>query len=462
MPIRNYLSWMICSLLLFVGSVISLNATEPKPANTVWRLKLSGVIGPASSDLLTRNLQDAATQDAHLFVVHLDTPGGLDSSMRRMIKVIIDSPVPVATFVHPKGARAASAGTYLLYASHIAAMAPATNLGAATPVQIGMTPPQPKDPSTTEEQEDRQGEALQNPMQKKIMNDAAAYIRGLAELHGRNADWAEKAVRDAASMSAAEALENGVIDLMANDLNDLLTKLDGRTLMVRDQTYVLNTFNYTLNEIQPDWRYDFLSVITNPNVAYILMLIGLYGLLLEFYNPGVGLPGVLGGISLLIALYAFQLLPVSYAGLALIALGVGLMITEAMSPSFGIFGIGGVISFAIGSVLLMDTELPAFQIALPIIAAFTAVTGGLCIFVLAMALKSRRSAVVSGPSMLVGQQAIVLDDLQTSGKVRIHGEIWNARSQSPLKAGDTATVLSVRGLVLEIGTVVPNNTGDTR
>ena len=462
MLIRTYLSWMICSLLLLVGIPFALNATEDKPTSLVWHLKLSGVIGPASSDLLIRNLADAATQNVHLLVVQLDTPGGLDSSMRRMIQAIIDSPVPVATFVHPKGARAASAGTYLLYASHVAAMAPATNLGAATPVQIGMTPPQPQEPGKKDDQQDSPGAAAQNPMQKKIMNDAAAYIRGLAELHDRNADWAEKAVRDAASMSAAEALENGVIDLVANDLRDLLQKLDGRTLNVRDQAYRLHTHSVDLSEIQTDWRYDFLSVITNPNVAYILMLIGLYGLLLEFYNPGVGLPGVLGGISLLVALYAFQLLPVSYAGLALIALGVGLMITEAMSPSFGIFGIGGVIAFAIGSVLLMDTELPAFQIAIPVIAAFTAVTGGLCIFVLAMALKSRRSAVVSGSAMLIGQQAVVLDDLQTSGKVRLHGEIWNARSHSPLKAGDTVTVLNVHGLILEVGTSDPTNTGDSR
>ena len=457
MSIRTYLSWMICSLLLLTGLAMPSILAQETTRHDVWHLKISGVIGPASGDLLVRTLNDANEKKAHLFVLHLDTPGGLDTSMRNMIQAIIDSPVPVATFVHPKGARAASAGTYLLYASHIAVMAPATNLGAATPVQIGMTPPQPRDPT---KQDDNLGAAAHNPMQKKIMNDAAAYIRGLADLHGRNADWAEKAVRDAASLSASEALKEGVIDLMANDLNDLLKQLDGREIKVRDQPYQLRTADVRLYEVTTDWRYDFLAVITNPNVAYILMLAGLYGLLLEFYNPGVGLPGVIGGISLLIALYAFQLLPVSYAGLALIALGIGLMVTEAMSPSFGIFGIGGAISFAIGSVLLMDTELPAFQIAIPVIAAFTAVTGGLCVFVLAMAVRSRRSAVVSGSGMLVGAKALALEDFHELGKVQLHGEIWNAQATSPINTGEQVTILSVKGLLLEVAKDDRATTGD--
>ncbi len=422
----------------------------------VWFVKLSGVIGPASSDLVTRSLRDAQEQNIHLIVIELDTPGGLDTSMRNMIQAIIDSPVPVATFVYPKGSRAASAGTYLLYASHVSAMAPATNLGAATPVQIGMTPPSQPDKEGAEK-----NPAQSNPMQKKIMNDAAAYIRGLAELHGRNADWAEQAVREAASLSASEALELKVIDLLANDLNDLLQQLDGREIKVRDQSYRLSTAEYSLSEITTDWRYDFLSTITNPNVAYILMLAGLYGLLLEFYNPGVGLPGVVGGISLLIALYAFQLLPISYAGLGLILLGIGLMVAEAMSPSFGIFGLGGAVSFAIGSVMLMDTELPAFQIALPVIAGFTAVTGGLCIFVLAMALRSRKSAVVSGTGMLIGSPAIAIESFSHSGKVKLKGEIWNARSDQPVEEGETVTIIAVHGLSLEVGKVDSPASGET-
>lgn len=460
MPIREYLSWMICSFLLLLGLALPITQAQDTPSQ-VWHLRISGVIGPASSDLLIRTLEEARANNIHLLVLQLDTPGGLDSSMRNMIQAVIDSPVPVATFVHPKGARAASAGTYLLYASHIAAMAPATNLGAATPVQIGMQPPQPKDPTKKDDEQTSPGAAAQNPMQKKIMNDAAAYIRGLADLHGRNADWAEKAVRDAASLSSSEALTEGVIDLLANDLNDLLTQMDGREIKVRDQPYILKTLNRELTEVTTDWRYEFLATITNPNVAYILMLVGLYGLLLEFYNPGVGLPGVLGGISLLVALYAFQLLPISYAGLALIALGVGLMVTEAMSPSFGIFGIGGAVAFAIGSVMLMDTELPAFQIAVPVIAAFTAVTGGICVFVLAMALRSRRSAVVSGSGMLIGKQAIALEDFQNLGKVKLHGEIWNAQSDYPIHAGEMVTVLHVKGLMLEVRKSDSPSSGDT-
>lgn len=456
MPSVLRLFWLtlFTALMLHGAGGIAAQQAEPLAASSqpqpIWQLKLSGIIGPASSDLVTRTLADAAAQHVHLLVIELDTPGGLDSAMREMIRQITDSPVPVATYVAPNGARAASAGTYLLLASHIAAMAPATNLGAATPVQIGMQPPQPPGKEKGGEEDKAAQRTLDNPMQQKIMNDAAAYIRSLAELHGRNADWAEKAVREAASLSASDALEQRVIDLIATDIHALLRQVDGRELRVRNQPYILDTATPALSEVTTDWRYDFLSVITNPNVAYILMLAGIYGLLLEFYNPGVGLPGIVGGISLLVALYAFQLLPISYAGLGLIALGIGLMVVEALSPSFGIFGLGGAAAFAIGSVLLMDTDLPAFQIALPIVAAFTAVTGGLCIFILAMALRARRRAVVSGIDMLIGAQAVALENFQHNGKVRLKGEIWNAHSTHPVSAGTCIRVVAVHGLLLEV------------
>ncbi|MBY4677350.1 nodulation protein NfeD [Marinobacterium sp. CAU 1594] len=428
-------------------------AAEAALPNTVWQLRIEGVIGPAISDLLERTIRDAGEQGVHLLILTMDTPGGLDTSMRAMIHQIIDAQMPVATFVYPKGARAASAGTYLLLASHIAAMAPATNLGAATPVQIGMpgTPQPPQAPS-----DDKQGDKEQPPassaqaLQKKIMNDAIAYIRGLAALHDRNADWAEQAVREAASLEADKALEMNVIDLVANDINDLLDKIDGRVVQVRDRDYRLQTGNTQLVEIIPDWRHRFLSTITNPNVAYILMLLGIYGLLMEFYNPGMGLPGIVGGICLITALYALQLLPISYAGLALIALGIGLMITEALSPSFGVFGFGGVVAFAVGSVMLIDTELPGFQIALPIIAAFTLFTAGVCLLVLALALKARKGVLVSGVQTLVGQPAVALDNFHGQGKVQLNGEIWNARCTGQVQRGETVTVVAVNGLVLEV------------
>ncbi|OMH25840.1 nodulation protein NfeD [Motiliproteus sp. MSK22-1] len=430
-----------------------------------WSVKLSGGIGPASSDYLIRALEKAAKEDIHLLIIEMDTPGGLDKSMRAMIKKIIASPVPVATFVYPSGSRAASAGTYILYASHIAAMAPATNLGAASPVQIGApalpgTPQQPakspqqsKDENLSEENprtEDLPPEDSATTMRRKVLNDATAYIRGLAELHNRNADWAEKAVRGAKSLSAEKAVELGVVDLIATDLEDLTRQLDGRTVRVQNQDYLLKTRNIEILRIEPDWRSQFLVIITNPNIAYILMLIGVYGLLLEFYNPGVGVPGIVGGISLLVALYAFQLLPISYIGLALILFGIALMSIEALSPSFGIFGFGGAVSFAIGSVMLMDSDLPGYQIAVPVIAAFTVFSLLLTVVILALALKARKGAMVSGDAVLVGQWAIAIEDFQAAGKVRVQGEIWNARCQDAVRAGEPVFIQAIEGLTLRV------------
>ncbi|MEH6629121.1 MAG: nodulation protein NfeD [Motiliproteus sp.] len=449
-------------LMLFplLSASIDREPTGAEASHQAWSLKLSGGIGPASSDYLIRTLEEAAEANVHLLIIELDTPGGLDKSMRTMIKKIIASPVPVATFVYPSGSRAASAGTYILYASHIAAMAPATNLGAASPVQIGAPrlpgAPQPTPPGGVEKdkQDQKSGktpvEDSAATMRRKVMNDATAYIQGLAELHGRNVEWAEKAVRDAESISAEKALELGVIDLVASDIADLMRQVDGKVLKVNNRDYALHTESIEIRRIEPDWRNQFLVVITNPNVAYILMLVGVYGLLLEFYNPGVGLPGVVGGISLLIALYAFQLLPVSYIGLALILLGIALMSMEALSPSFGIFGFGGAVAFAIGSVMLMDSDLPGYQIALPVIAAFTLVSLLLSIMALAMALKARRSAVVSGDAMMVGQQAVAIENFDAEGRVSIQGEIWNAHSTEPVREGDSVLIQAVEGLVLEV------------
>ncbi|WP_051560337.1 NfeD family protein [Marinobacterium jannaschii] len=443
--------------LFLLCSAMTTPAEEPAapaavPQGQIWQVGINGVIGPATYDLLSRTLEDARDASVSLLLITMDTPGGLDKAMRGMIQDIIASPVPVATYVSPSGARAASAGTYLLYASHIAAMAPATNLGAATPVQIGM-PAQPKPPSSKEQDQPPDSAGA---MQKKIINDASAYIRGLANLHGRNADWAEKAVREAASLDAAKALELKVIDLIARDRDHLLQQLEGRQIKLLGEAYTLHTRGFAVQEITADWRHEFLLIITNPNVAYILMLLGVYGLLMEFYNPGVGLPGIIGGISLITALYAFQLLPVSYAGMALIILGIALMVAEALSPSFGVFGFGGVIAFIFGSVLLMDTELPSFQIALPLIAAFSVFSIAVCIFALAMALKARNSKLVSGSTMLVGQQAQALcnfgcgSDTDESGKVSLNGEIWNARSYDPVHTGDRVKVTAIKGLWLEV------------
>jgi membrane-bound serine protease (ClpP class) len=367
--------------------------------------------------------------------------------MRAIIKSITTASVPVATYVAPTGSRAASAGTYILYASHIAAMAPGTNLGAATPVQIGgLSPPQ------IDEKDDSNGDEVkaEDASKNKAINDAAAYIRGLAKLRGRNEEWAEKAVLEAASLSATEALEQNVIDFIATDLDDLLGQLDGYVVEIQGVDRTLNTKGVAISVLDPDWRSELLSVITNPNVAYILLLVGIYGLIFEFSNPGALVPGTVGAICLLLALYSFQLLPINYAGMALLLLGIALMIGEAFQPSFGMLGIGGVIAFVIGSIILMDTEAPGFGIDLSVIFTFALASVLMFVFVIGMALKSRRRPVVSGAEQLVGSVATVMNDFERSGEVFIHSEAWLAQSDQPLIKGQRVRVTGMNGLTLDV------------
>jgi membrane-bound serine protease (ClpP class) len=463
-------------------------------------LEIKGAIGPATSHYVVHGIESAQKAGNSLVILEVDTPGGLDTSMRDIIRAILASSVPVVTYVSPPGARAASAGTYILYASHIAAMAPATNLGAATPVSIGgespaepnptsapspvpnptsapgpaptprpspsrdpkSSPHQPSQPPSTQSPSPSGAPSDAQPdttppspqpttaMERKVINDAVAYIRGLAELRGRNADWAEKAVRGAASLSSTAALQQKVIDVVARDIPDLLTQIDGREVKMGDHTLKLATRDLGVQRVKPDWRTELLAVITNPTVAYGLMLIGIYGLLLEGYNPGVMLPGVAGTICLLLALFAFQILSVNYAGLALVALGVGMIIAEFFFPTFGSLGLGGLIAFVVGSLILFDTDVPGMNVALPLIAAIATVGGLVVVAIAYVAARSMRRPVVTGVQGMIGDDAEVLQDFTGtgSGRVRYRGELWNARSSVGLQAGQMARIVKVEGLTL--------------
>jgi membrane-bound serine protease (ClpP class) len=403
-------------------------------------LTIDGAIGPAYADYVARGIARAAAQDNQLVVLQIDTPGGLDTSMRGVIRAILTAPVPVVAYVAPAGARAASAGTYVVYASHIAAMAPGTNLGAATPIQVSAAGPQPeKDKS-----------AQPSAMDKKAVNDAAAYLRGLAQMRGRNAEWAERAVREGVSLSAQDALKLGVVEYVAPDLRSLLDLLDGKTVSALGQERTLHTAGAVVDDLQPDWRTRALAAITNPSVALILMTLGIYGLLFEFMSPGAVVPGVAGAICLLLALYGLQLLPVNYSGLALVILGILFMVAEAFLPSFGAIGLGGVIAFVIGALMLIDTDLPDYGIPLHLIVPIGVIAALLLGLTVNMALRTRHRKPVSGAETLVGSVGEMLSDAEREGWANVGGETWQVVSTTPLAAGQKVRVLARRGPVLEV------------
>jgi membrane-bound serine protease (ClpP class) len=451
----------------FFGLLAALTGTtQEESAGTLVRMEIRGAIGPATSDYILDGIERAAASRAALVLIEMDTPGGLDSAMREIIKGILSSDVPVVTWVSPSGSRAASAGTYILYASHIAAMASATNLGAATPVAIGgggppmPVSPRPQDEASAENDADTDKEddaearepapSGSTAMEKKSVNDAVAYIRSLAELRGRNADWAESAVREAESLSAEEALEENVIDVVADSLDELLTAIDGRVVKVGDEERTLATAGLEVEEFEADWRTQLLATITDPNIAYMLLLAGVYGLLLEGYNPGALVPGIVGAICLLLALFAFQVLPVNYAGLGLMLLGVVLMIAEAFAPSFGALGLGGIVAFVIGSIILMDSDVPGFEISRVLIGSVAAGASALMLGLMYFMVRSFRRPVVSGAEQMVGSTGEVLEDFTDEGPVFVHGERWHAHAKTPLKQGDPIRVTAMRGLELDV------------
>ncbi|MFO8026738.1 MAG: nodulation protein NfeD [Opitutales bacterium] len=437
-------------------------------------LEIDGPIGPAVDDYLGRAFERAEGLEAAVIIIRMDTPGGLDTSMRAIIRKILDSPVPVAVYIAPEGARGASAGTYILYAAHVAAMAPATSVGAATPVQMGGAPggefvqadEAAAENATKQNEEaeaeadgdsadDRSADSSSKAMRRKVVNDAVSYLRGLAELRERNEDWAEAAVRQGETLTSSEALEKNVINFRVADVDALLAAMDGFTVDVDDQERTLTTEGLSVQRIEPDWRTKVLSVITNPNVAYILMLLGIYGIILEFSNPGSLVPGISGAICLLLALFALHLLPVNYAGVALILLGILLMLAEAFAPSFGALGIGGIVAFLLGSILLIDTDAPGFELHMPVIIGVTLASALMFIVVFALAVKAWRRPVVSGSEGIVGSEAVALGDFSESGRVRLKGESWRARTRAPLRQGERAKVTHIDGLTVSVEPLKP-------
>jgi membrane-bound serine protease (ClpP class) len=458
---RSLTRWLAAAALICVP-MHTLPADPATGADSFATLVvLDGAIGPAVSRYVERALADARDQNCRLVILEVDTPGGLDSAMRDIIKAILASPVPVVTYVAPSGARAASAGTYILYASHFAAMAPATNLGAATPVPVGGAPSGPPTKPAADREEGAKGaegaEAPGTAGERKAVNDAVAYIRGLAQLRHRNVEWAEAAVRSAASLSAEEALNQHVIDVIAKDVPDLLRQLNGRQIASAGRDLTLETSALVVRRVVPDWRTRLLTILTHPTIAYGLLLIGIYGLLLEGYNPGQVLPGVTGAVALLLALYAFQLLAVNYAGVALIALGVGLIVTEFFMPAFGSLAVGGLVAFVVGSIILFDSGASGMAVARPLIGGLTGAAGLVVLVIAWLAARARRRPLSSGIETMIGATVEVLKDMQEEGVVRYGGELWNAHTSSPLHAGQRARIVRVDGLVLRIEPAASSN-----
>lgn len=454
------------SVILAALSFFALSATA-RAEGTAVVLDLEGALGVATAEYIINGIEQAQQQGAKVIIIRMDTPGGLVTPMRDIVQAILGSEIPVVTYVSPGGARADSAGTYILLASHIAAMAPTTHLGAATPVSLtgdGFSPGKDKKPESTSDGDKEKGsddspgenetsgsdEDSSTAMERKVLNDSIAYIRGLAEAHGRNADWAEDAVRNAATLTATEALEMNVIDLIAGSRAELLDAIDGREVTVRNKSFIIDAEGLVIETIEPNWRHKILNTIASPEIAILLLMVGLYGLLFEGYNPGAILPGVAGVICLLLAAYALQVMPVNYAGLALIIVGLILIVAEAFVPSFGTLGLGGIVALIFGSVMMFDSGIPGFGISITFVVTVALVAGLFLLWLVSYLVRLRKRGAVTGRESIVGGAGFATEAFSGDGHVWVEGESWAAHSDASLEKDQEIRVRAMRGLVLDV------------
>jgi membrane-bound serine protease (ClpP class) len=447
-------------IALLAAFILAISNVAAQADTNVVVLSIKGAIGVATADYVLSGIEHAESSNADLIIIEMDTPGGLMAPMRDIVQAILGSGVAVATYVTPAGARADSAGTYILLASHIAVMTPTTHLGAATPVALGGGGDDaPAKDSSDEEADDDADTAPPSgaAMERKVLNDAIAYIRSLAERYDRNADWAEKAVREAATLTAREALEQNVIDFVAENRAQLLRAIDGVEVEVDSETVTLAIDNVVIEEYEPGWRIKILSAIANPETVLLLGLIGLYGLMYEGWNPGAIVPGVVGVICLLLAAYGLQVLPVNYAGLALIIVGLALMTAEAFAPSFGALGLGGIAAFVFGSIMMFDSGIPGFGISITFVVTIAAIFALLFIWLLSYLLKLRKRGAVSGKDSIIGGFGTAMQSFSGAGKVWLEGEAWTAESSVAIEKDQPVVVRALDGLTLEVEPVAERN-----
>lgn len=422
-------------LILFILGLIfgALGAESPQAQEKapVFVIEVDGIINPATSKFIVESIDQAIEKGGQCLIIQLDTPGGLMESMRLIVKKILTSTIPVIVYVSPSGGRAASAGVFITMAAHIAVMAPGTHIGAAHPVSLG----EGKESKT---------------MSEKIVNDTVSYIKTIAKTRGRNAEWGEKAVRKSVSITEEEALKLNVIDLISTDLQDLLAKIDGKVIKFDGMTRTLMTKGIKPRPLEMSWRYRFLDIISNPSIAYILLMLGIYGIFFELSNPGSILPGVVGGIFLILAFYALQMLPISYAGLALILFAIILFIAEIKVVSHGLLSVAGVISLFLGSLMLIESPTEYMKISLSVIIPAVAVSGGFFVFAVTKAIKARLAKPTTGREGIIGEIGVAVTALSPEGKVAIHGEFWKAESAQPVQPGEKVQVIGIDNLILKV------------